>query len=594
MMPNRILICGGTGCISSHSRPVMDRLEKELQQANLDQEYQIIFTGCQGFCEQGPIIVVEKDSTFYCRVDPDQVPAIVQDHLKAGRPVEELLYTNPDTGITARTRDEVVFFQKQKRLVLHNCGLIDPENIDEYIARGGYKALEKALAADPLQIIEMIKKSGLRGRGGGGFPAGIKWETTRNAVGKHKYVVCNADEGDPGAFMDRSIMEGDPHAVLEGMLIAGFAIGAQEGYIYIRAEYPLAVRRLLAAIRQAEEKGFIGDKILGSGFGFRIRVKQGAGAFVCGEETALIESIQGNRGMPRPRPPFPAIKGVWDMPTNVNNVETLANIPVILGMGAEEYAKIGTQQSKGTKIFALTGKINNTGLAEVPMGITLREIIYDIGGGIKDGKKFKAVQIGGPSGGCIPAEHLDVAIDYDSLISLGAMMGSGGLVVMDEETCMVDVARFFLTFTRTESCGKCTPCREGTKRLLEILERIVEGKGEKRDLETLERLGRNIIDSSLCGLGQSAPNPILSTLRYFRSEYELHIEQKVCPAGVCKALKHYRVIPEKCKACGLCKQECPVGAITGEKKVPHVIDPAKCAKCGECVKKCPFEAIVHG
>ena len=594
MMPNRILICGGTGCISSHSRPVMDRLEKELQQANLDQEYQIIFTGCQGFCEQGPIIVVEKDSTFYCRVDPDQVPAIVQDHLKAGRPVEELLYTNPDTGITARTRDEVVFFQKQKRLVLHNCGLIDPENIDEYIARGGYKALEKALAADPLQIIEMIKKSGLRGRGGGGFPAGIKWETARNAAGKHKYVVCNADEGDPGAFMDRSIMEGDPHAVLEGMLIAGFAIGAQEGYIYIRAEYPLAVRRLLAAIRQAEEKGFIGDKILGSGFGFRIRVKQGAGAFVCGEETALIESIQGNRGMPRPRPPFPAIKGVWDMPTNVNNVETLANIPVILGMGAGEYAKIGTQQSKGTKIFALTGKINNTGLAEVPMGITLREIIYDIGGGIKDGKKFKAVQIGGPSGGCIPAEHLDVAIDYDSLISLGAMMGSGGLVVMDEETCMVDVARFFLTFTRTESCGKCTPCREGTKRLLEILERIVEGKGEKRDLETLERLGRNIIDSSLCGLGQSAPNPILSTLRYFRSEYELHIEQKVCPAGVCKALKHYRVIPEKCKACGLCKQECPVGAITGEKKVPHVIDPAKCAKCGECVKKCPFEAIVHG
>lgn len=594
MMPNRILICGGTGCISSHSRPVMDRLEKELQQANLDQEYQIIFTGCQGFCEQGPIIVVEKDSTFYCRVDPDQVPAIVQDHLKAGRPVEELLYTNPDTGITARTRDEVVFFQKQKRLVLHNCGLIDPENIDEYIARGGYKALEKALAADPLQIIEMIKKSGLRGRGGGGFPAGIKWETTRNAAGKHKYVVCNADEGDPGAFMDRSIMEGDPHAVLEGMLIAGFAIGAQEGYIYIRAEYPLAVRRLLAAIRQAEEKGFNGDKILGSGFGFRIRVKQGAGAFVCGEETALIESIQGNRGMPRPRPPFPAIKGVWDMPTNVNNVETLANIPVILGMGEEEYAKIGTQQSKGTKIFALTGKINNTGLAEVPMGITLREIIYDIGGGIKDGKKFKAVQIGGPSGGCIPAEHLDVAIDYDSLISLGAMMGSGGLVVMDEETCMVDVARFFLTFTRTESCGKCTPCREGTKRLLEILERIVEGKGEKRDLETLERLGRNIIDSSLCGLGQSAPNPILSTLRYFRSEYELHIEQKVCPAGVCKALKHYRVIPEKCKACGLCKQECPVGAITGEKKVPHVIDPAKCAKCGECVKKCPFEAIVHG
>ncbi|MDA8212291.1 MAG: NADH-quinone oxidoreductase subunit NuoF [Clostridia bacterium] len=594
MMPNRILICGGTGCISSHSRPVMDRLEKELQQANLDQEYQIIFTGCQGFCEQGPIIIVEKDSTFYCRVDPDQVPAIVQDHLKAGRPVEELLYTNPDTGITARTRDEVVFFQKQKRLVLHNCGLIDPENIDEYIARGGYKALEKALAADPLQIIEMIKKSGLRGRGGGGFPAGIKWETARNAAGKHKYVVCNADEGDPGAFMDRSIMEGDPHAVLEGMLIAGFAIGAQEGYIYIRAEYPLAVRRLLAAIRQAEEKGFIGDKILGSGFGFRIRVKQGAGAFVCGEETALIESIQGNRGMPRPRPPFPAIKGVWDMPTNVNNVETLANIPVILGMGAGEYAKIGTQQSKGTKIFALTGKINNTGLAEVPMGITLREIIYDIGGGIKDGKKFKAVQIGGPSGGCIPAEHLDVAIDYDSLISLGAMMGSGGLVVMDEETCMVDVARFFLTFTRTESCGKCTPCREGTKRLLEILERIVEGKGEKRDLETLERLGRNIIDSSLCGLGQSAPNPILSTLRYFRSEYELHIEQKVCPAGVCKALKHYRVIPEKCKACGLCKQECPVGAITGEKKAPHVIDPAKCAKCGECVKKCPFEAIVHG
>ncbi|WP_227763926.1 NADH-quinone oxidoreductase subunit NuoF [Zhaonella formicivorans] len=591
MSNKRILVCGGTGCISSKSRSTYDVLEEELRRHDELAEYQLAFTGCHGFCEQGPVIIIEPEGTFYAQVTPDKAKEVVTGLLK-GEAVEGLLYVDPVSGCRVLRRDEIPFYQKQQRLVLKNCGLIDPEDIKDYLARDGYKALTLALQMDGQHIVDWVKQSGLRGRGGGGFPTGIKWESTRNAVGDKKYVICNADEGDPGAFMDRSLLEGDPHAVLEGMIIAGYATGAREGFIYIRAEYPLAVKRLAVAIEQAEKEGFLGENILGSGFSFTIRLKHGAGAFVCGEETALINSIQGNRGMPRPRPPFPAVKGLWDRPTLINNVETFANIPVIFSLGPHKYSQIGTEQSKGTKIFALTGKINNTGLVEVPMGITLREIIFDIAGGIRGGKEFKAVQIGGPSGGCLTEEHLDLPVDYDSLISAGAMMGSGGLVVMDESTCMVDLARFFLTFTRTESCGKCTPCREGTKRLLEILERITGGNGREGDIELLESLGRNVIDTSLCGLGQSAPNPILSTIRYFRKEYELHVKHKVCPAGVCKALTSYRVLAEKCKACGICKKHCPAGAITGEKKVAHVIDPEKCAKCGICFEKCPFGAIM--
>ncbi|WP_206811599.1 NADH-quinone oxidoreductase subunit NuoF [Paradesulfitobacterium ferrireducens] len=589
-----ILVCGGTGCISNNSRLVHDAIEKELSQQGLEAEFELKYTGCHGFCEMGPLVLITPEEEFYCRVKPEDVPNLI-DSLKQGKVYEELLYVDPTTKEKIKTRHDVPFYQKQQRLVLKNCGIIDPENIDDYINSGGYKSLHKVLTTmQPEEVIQEIKASGLRGRGGGGFPTGIKWEFARKSTADKKYIICNADEGDPGAFMDRSISEGDPHAVLEGMLIGGYAIGAWEGYIYIRAEYPLAVKRLSIAIEQAEAKGYLGQNILGSDFSFSIKIKQGAGAFVCGEETALMESIQGNRGMPRPRPPYPAVKGLWDRPTNINNVETFANVPVIIGMGSEQYSQIGTEKSKGTKIFALTGKLNNTGLAEVPMGITLREIVFDIGGGISGGKKFKAVQIGGPSGGCLTEEHLDLPIDYDSLLEAGAMMGSGGLVVMDESTCMVELARFFLSFTRHESCGKCTPCREGNTRLLEILQRIVDGKGEKEDLERLQSLGENIIMSSICGLGQTAPNPILSTLKFFRHEYELHVEKKICPAGVCKGMISYKIIEEKCKACGICKKNCPVEAIAGEKKQPHKIDPAKCAQCGVCMEKCPFEAIIRG
>lgn len=589
-----ILVCGGTGCISNNSRLVHDAIEKELSQQGLETEFELKYTGCHGFCEMGPLILVKPEEHFYCQVQPEHVPHLI-DRIKQGKVYEELLYVDPITQEKIQTRHDVPFYKKQQRLVLKNCGLIDPENLDDYLHSGGYQSLHKVLTTmQPEEVIQEIKTSGLRGRGGGGFPTGTKWEFARKSGADKKYMICNADEGDPGAFMDRSIAEGDPHAVLEGMLIGGYAIGAQEGYIYIRAEYPLAVKRLSIAIEQAKARGYLGKNILGTDFSFSIKIKQGAGAFVCGEETALMESIQGNRGMPRPRPPYPAVKGLWDRPTNINNVETLANVPVIIGMGSEKYSQIGTEKSKGTKIFALTGKLNNTGLAEVPMGITLREIVFDIGGGISGGKKFKAVQIGGPSGGCLTEEHLDLPIDYDSLLDAGAMMGSGGLVVMDESTCMVELARFFLSFSRHESCGKCTPCREGNTRLLEILQRIVDGKGEKEDLDRLQSLGENIIMSSLCGLGQTAPNPILSTLKFFRHEYELHVEKKICPAGVCKGMLSYKIIAEKCKACGICKKNCPVEAITGDKKQAHKIDPAKCVQCGVCMEKCPFEAIIRG
>ena len=532
-----ILICGGTGCISCDSRPVYNAIEQELSRQSLEAEFELKYTGCHGLCELGPVILVTPEEDFYCRVKTQDVPNLI-DSLIQGKVYEELLYVEPTTNQKIIKRHDIPFYKKQQHIVLKNCGNIDPENIEDYISSGGYKSLQKVLHnMQPEQVIQEIKTSGLRGRGGGGFPTGTKWEFARKSVADKKYVICNADEGDPGAFMDSALSEGDPHAVLEGMLIGGYAIGAQEGYIYIRAEYPLAVKRFSIAIQQAEAKGFFGKNILGSNFDFSIKIKQGAGAFVCGEETALMESVQGNRGMPRPRPPYPAVKGLWDRPTNINNVETWANVPVIIEMGSEKYNQIGTEKSKGTKIFALTGKVNNTGLAEVPMGTTLREIVFDIGGGIRDGKKFKAVQIGGPSGGCLTEEHLDLPIDYDSLLGAGAMMGSGGLVVMDESTCMVELARFFLSFSRHESCGKCTPCREGNTRLLEILQRIVEGKGEMEDLDRLQSLGENIIQSSLCGLGQTSPNPILSTLKFFRQEYEMHVEQKICPAGVCKRMK---------------------------------------------------------
>ena len=590
-MKKNILVCGGTGCVASQSRTVHDALESELKKRGLENQIKLKYSGCHGFCQQCPLVLIEPQGYFYCRVTGEHAPKLV-DSLEEGNILEDLLYKDPQTGEKIKTRDNVPFYQKQERLVLKNCGIINPENIDDYLNAGGYRTLQRVFDMSPEEVIEEVKNSGLRGRGGGGFPTGLKWQYGRQAQGDKKYIICNADEGDPGAFMDRSILEGDPHRVLEGMLIAGYAIGAVEGFVYARAEYPLAVKRLAIAIRQARERGYLGANITGSQFNFDIHINQGAGAFVCGEETALIESIQGNRGMPRPRPPFPATAGLWDRPTVVNNVETLANLPVIYQMGADNYAAIGTEQSKGTKIFALTGKIQNTGLVEVPMGITLREIIFDIGGGMGTGKKFKAAQIGGPSGGCLSEEHLDLPIDYDSLIEIGAMMGSGGLVVMDEDTCMVELARFFLSFTRMEACGKCTPCREGNTRLLEILKRITGGQGEPEDLVLMEKLGRNIINASLCGLGQSAPNPVLSTLRYFRSEYEMHVNKKICPAGVCKNLLSYKIIEDKCKACGLCLKHCPAGAITGTKGEPHAIDPQMCAKCGECLEKCPFGAIM--
>lgn len=589
---SHVMVCGGTGCTSSNSDRIAKCFEEEIANKGLDKEVQVVRTGCFGLCELGPVVVVYPEGVFYSRVKEEYVPEIVEEHLLKGRVVKKYLYGESVTEEGIKPLEETAFFKKQQRVALRNCGLINPEDIKEAIAFDGYKALAKVLTEmTPEQVIAEIKKSGLRGRGGGGFPTGIKWEFAYNQKETPKYVVCNADEGDPGAFMDRSVLEGDPHSVLEAMAIAGYAIGANHGYIYVRAEYPLAVKRLQIAIDQAREYGLLGKNIFNTGFDFDIEIRLGAGAFVCGEETALLNSVMGKRGEPRPRPPFPAVKGVWEKPTIINNVETYANIPAIILNGAEWFASIGTEKSKGTKVFALGGKINNTGLVEIPMGTTLREIIFEIGGGIPNGKKFKAAQTGGPSGGCIPAEHLDTPIDYDSLLNIGSMMGSGGLIVMDEDNCMVDIAKFFLEFTVDESCGKCSPCRIGTRRMLELLNKITSGKGEEGDIEKLETLANSIKASSLCGLGQTAPNPVLSTIRYFRDEYEAHIKEKRCPAGVCQALLKFRIDPDKCKGCGICAKNCPTNAISGKIKQPHVIDQDKCIKCGTCMDKCPFDAI---
>ncbi|ADL07465.1 NADH-quinone oxidoreductase subunit NuoF [Thermosediminibacter oceani] len=587
-----VLVCRGTGCTASGSESVMDAFEKEIEKHGLSGEVKVLLTGCLGLCELGPNIIIYPEGTYYCRVKAEDVPEIVEEHLVKGRIVERLLYKERDVEERMRALTDIKFYKRQKRVALRNCGLINPENIEEYIANDGYRALAKVLSEmTPQQVIDEVTRSGLRGRGGGGFPTGKKWQFAKDAPGDVKYVVCNGDEGDPGAFMDRSILEGDPHTVLEAMAIAGYAIGAKEGYIYVRAEYPLAVKRLEIAIEQARERGLLGKNILGTGFEFDIFLRLRSGAFVCGEETALLASIEGRRGEPRPRPPFPAIEGLWGKPTLINNVETFANIPPIILNGADWFASIGTERSKGTKVFAVGGKINNTGLVEIPMGTTLREVIYDIGGGIPNGKKFKAVQTGGPSGGCIPASLLDMPIEYDTLTQAGSMMGSGGMIVMDEDTCMVDIAKFFLTFTQDESCGKCPPCRIGTKRMLEILERITNGEGREGDIELLETLAKNIKASALCGLGQTAPNPVLSTLRYFRDEYEAHIREKKCPAGACKALITYEITVDKCKGCGLCVKVCPAGAITGERKQPHAINREKCIKCNSCFERCRFGAI---
>lgn len=589
-----ILVCAGTGCTSSKSNLVREKLENELKKRKLENNVKIFKTGCFGFCKLGPIIVVHPDRTFYIKVEPDHVDEIIENHIKNGQVVEKYLYHSPEADEIQPTIDEIDFFNNQIRIALRNCGVINPEDINEYIAVDGYLALARILTekTPPLQIIDEIKKSGLRGRGGGGFSTGLKWEYAAQYQGEKKYVLCNADEGDPGAFMDRSILEGDPHSIIEALIIAGYCIGANQGYVYVRAEYPIAVDRLEIAIQQAKELGFLGKNILGSGFDFSLDIRLGAGAFVCGEETALIESVMGLRGEPRPRPPFPAQAGLWEQPTLNNNVETYANIPIILREGVDWYANIGTEDSKGTKVFALAGQINNTGLIEVPMGTTLKTIIYDIGGGIHDKKKFKAVQSGGPSGGCIPEELIDTKIDFKSLTDIGSMMGSGGLIVMDESDCMVDIARFYLEFAQDESCGKCVPCRIGTHQLLEILNRIAQGKGEMEDLDILENLCYDIKDSSLCGLGQTAPNPILSTLKYFHNEYLAHIKDKTCPAGVCNGLLRVIIVDEKCVACGICARICPVNAITGEqKKPPYHIHQDVCIKCGACIAKCPVDAI---
>ncbi len=587
-----VLVCGGTGCTSSGSGEIIERFEKGLAEKGLEKEVKVVRTGCFGLCEAGPIVIVYPEGAFYSRVKTEDVDDIVEEHLLKGRIVERLLHKEENVEDVATTLDDIEFYKKQNRVALRNCGVIDPEVIDEYIAFDGYKALGECLTEKtPEDVLDIIKQSGLRGRGGGGFPTGLKWQFGHDAQGDQKYVICNADEGDPGAFMDRSVLEGDPHSVIEAMSIAGYAIGASMGYVYVRAEYPIAVKRLQIAIDQAKEYGLLGKGIFGTDFEFDIEIRLGAGAFVCGEETALMESIEGRRGEPRPKPPFPANKGLFGKPTIINNVETLANIPQIILKGAEWFASMGTEKSKGTKVFALGGKINNTGLVEIPMGTTLREVIYEIGGGIPDGKKFKAAQTGGPSGGCIPAEHLDLKIDYDTLTSIGSMMGSGGLIVMDEENCMVDVAKFFLDFTVDESCGKCPPCRIGTKRMLEMLERITDGKGQPGDIEKLIELGESIKAGALCGLGKTAPNPVLSTIKYFRDEYEAHIYEKRCPAGHCQQLLSYEIIPAKCIGCGMCLRVCPADAITGEKKQPHHINPDKCIKCGACVEKCKFGAI---
>ena len=590
-----ILVCGGTGCRASASKNIICRLEDCLKERALEDEVQVIATGCFGFCEKGPIVKIMPDNTFYVQVKPEDAEEIVNEHIIKGRKVERLLYKEPSKKVTVSDSKHMEFYKKQLRVALRNCGFIDPENIEECIGRDGYSALAKCLTEmTPEAVIDEIKRSGLRGRGGGGFPTGLKWEFARKYQADQKYVVCNADEGDPGAFMDRSIMEGDPHSVIEAMAICGYSIGASKGLVYIRAEYPLAIERLCIAIEQAEKYGLLGENILGTDFSFHIEIRYGAGAFVCGEETALIHSMEGHRGEPTTKPPFPAESGYLNKPTNVNNVETLANIPVILNKGADWFASIGTERSKGTKVFALAGKINNVGLIEVPMGTTLREVIYEIGGGIKNGKKFKAVQTGGPSGGCLTEKHLDTPIDFDNLLAAGSMMGSGGMIVMDEDDCMVAVAKFYLEFIVEESCGKCSPCRIGNKRLLEILTRITEGKGTMEDLDNLRNLSQVIKDTALCGLGQTSPNPVLSTLEHFYDEYVAHIRDHKCPAGKCKALLSFRIDPQLCVGCTLCSRNCPVDAIIGERKEAHFIDTTKCIKCGTCKDKCKFNAISAG
>ena len=592
MYRSHVLVCGGTGCTSSGSQQIMEALTAELEKKGLQNEISVVQTGCHGLCALGPIMIVYPDASFYSMVKVEDIPEIVEEHLLKGRVVTRLLYQETVTSSGVKALIDTDFYKKQHRIALRNCGVINPEVIEEYIGTGGYQALGTVLTEmAPDDVIQVLLDSGLRGRGGGGFPTGLKWKLARQNEADQKYVCCNADEGDPGAFMDRSVLEGDPHALIEAMIIAGYAIGATQGYVYVRAEYPIAVDRLNIAIEQAREFELLGKDIFGSGFDFDLDIRLGAGAFVCGEETALMTSIEGHRGEPRPRPPFPAQKGLFGKPTILNNVETYANIPQIILNGAEWFASMGTEKSKGTKVFALGGKINNTGLVEVPMGTTLRTVIDEIGGGIPNGKKFKAAQTGGPSGGCIPAEHFDIPIDYDNLIAIGSMMGSGGLIVMDEDDCMVDIAKFFLEFTVEESCGKCTPCRVGTKRMLEILEKVTKGNAVLEDLDKLEELCYYIKNNSLCGLGQTAPNPVLSTLRYFRDEYEAHIKEKKCPSGVCKALLSYHIDAGKCKGCTLCARVCPNDAISGSVKNPHVIDLDKCIKCGACMDKCKFGAI---
>ena len=600
MIRSHVLICGGTGCTSSGSKVLMSTFEEELKKQGLEDEIKIVQTGCFGLCALGPVVIVYPEGTFYSHVKKEDVAEIVEEHLLKGRLVDRLVYKDvaeevKDAAVRHVSLNDTNFYKTQKRVALRNCGLINPENIDEYIAMDGYAALGKVLTEmTPEQVIQEVKDSGLRGRGGGGFPTGLKWSFTAANAADQKYVVCNADEGDPGAFMDRSVLEGDPHCIVEAMTICGYATGATEGYVYVRAEYPIAVKRLQIAIDEAREYGLLGKNIFDSGFDFDLHIRLGAGAFVCGEETALMTSIEGNRGEPRPRPPYPAVKGLFGKPTTENNVETFANIPQIILKGAKWFASMGTERSKGTKVFALGDKIVNTGLVEIPMGTTLREIIEDIGGGVPHGKKFKAAQTGGPSGGCIPASLIDTEIDYDNLTAIGCMMGSGGLIVMDEDNCMVDIAKFFLNFTVDESCGKCAPCRIGTKRMMELLEKITDGKGTLEDIDRLEELAYYIKENSLCGLGQTAPNPVLATLKFFRDEYVAHVVDKRCPAGVCKKLLNFSIDPEKCKGCTLCARKCPVGAISGTVKNPHTIDTTKCIKCGACMDNCKFGAISKG
>ena len=594
MVKAHILVCGGTGCSSSHSGDIFETLKAELTAHGLDQEVRAVQTGCFGLCEEGPIMIVYPEGVFYTKVTPEDVREIVEEHLLGGNIIKRLLHHDPEADMAVKNLNQTRFYEKQERVALRNCGVINPEDIREYIAMDGYEALGRVLTLmTPQEVVDIIKASGLRGRGGAGFPTGMKWQFAMGDA-PVKYVCCNADEGDPGAFMDRSVLEGDPHVVLEAMTIAGYAIGAHQGYIYVRAEYPIAIRRLQLAIEQSREMGLLGKDIFGSGFDFDIELRLGSGAFVCGEETALMTSIEGHRGEPRPRPPFPAVKGLFAVPTILNNVETYANIPRIILNGADWFASMGTEKSKGTKVFCLVGKINNTGLVEIPMGTTLRTVVEDIGGGVPNGKKFKAAQTGGPSGGCIPAELIDTPIDYENLAAVGTMMGSGGLIVMDEDTCMVDIAKFFLDFTVDESCGKCTACRIGTKRLYEMLEKITSGQGTLELLDDMEELAYDIKANSLCALGQTAPNPVLSTMRYFRDEYIAHVVDKKCPAGVCKELLSYEIIADKCRGCTLCQKVCPAGAITGSLRDPHVIDTDKCIKCGACIEKCKFSAIIKG